>query len=86
MDDLEAGRGPAAHELVGVHLRPAGVGIVEVAPGEHVHTTHAVGDDVGDQLVDVGRRAARSGTSIGGTVAAGRLRPPETTGRRPLSR
>ena len=36
------GGGPAAHELVGVDLRAAGVGIVEVSPRQDVDPAHAV--------------------------------------------
>jgi hypothetical protein len=34
--DLEASFGPEAGDLFGVHLGSAGLGIVEVAPREHV--------------------------------------------------
>jgi hypothetical protein len=43
---LEAGGGPAAHELVGVQLAPAGVRIVEVAPRQRVHPPHTTIDHV----------------------------------------
>ena len=41
MGDVQPGCRGAAHELVGVLLGPTGVGVVEVAPGEHVHPAYA---------------------------------------------
>ena len=60
MDDLQPGRRPPPHHLVGVQLGPAGVGVVEIAPRQHVHPAHPLADHVGDELVD--RVAARPGT------------------------
>ena len=53
VDDLQPGRRPAPHELVGVHLGPAGVGIVEVAPGQHVDPAHPGAHDLADQPLDL---------------------------------
>ena len=53
MDDVQPGRRPAAHELVGVDLGSAGVGIVEVTPGQHVDPPNARAATMSaDQLVD----------------------------------
>ena len=52
MDDVEPGRRPAPHHLVGVDLGAAGVGIVEIAPGEHVDAPDPGGAQVGGEVVD----------------------------------
>ena len=52
MGDVETCGGPSAHELVGVHLRPARVGIVEVAPRQHVHAAYTDGDHLVGELLD----------------------------------
>ncbi len=41
MGDVQSGRCPTAHELIGVHLGPAGVRIVEVAPCQGMDAAHA---------------------------------------------
>ena len=84
--DVEAGRRPAAHELVGVELGPPGVGIVEVAPGQHVDPAHAALPDVGDELVDRVRRrhagkATDSAASSGWGVPRPAAPPPLCSGR-----
>jgi len=56
--DLQPGGRPAAHEVVGVHLRAAGVVVVEVSPGQHVYTPTANRDHLRGQLLD-----ARFGSS-----------------------
>ena len=53
MEDLQPGRGPAPLELVGVHLRAAGVVVVEVTPGQHMDLADPVIDDVGDEPFDL---------------------------------
>ncbi len=40
MGDLQSGGSPATHELVGVHFGAPGVGVVEIAPREHMHPSH----------------------------------------------
>ena len=60
MEDLEAGVGPPPHELVGVELGTTGVGVVEVAPRQHVDPPHAPRDEVAGQFLDR-RSGARHG-------------------------
>ena len=67
MDDVEPGRRPAPHELVGVDLGTTGVGVVEVAPGQHVKAADAGLEHVADQRADpllrgLGRRHLPNGT------------------------
>ena len=50
---LEPALGPSPHELVGMHLRTAGVGIVEIAPSEHVDASDAAPLQVIDVPVEI---------------------------------
>ena len=52
MRDVQPRRRPSSHEFVGMHFRAAGVGIVEVAPGEHVHAAHTDGHHLVGELLD----------------------------------
>jgi len=53
VDDVEPGRRPAPHELVGMDLGPARVGVVEVAPGQHVEAADAGLHDLGHHPIDL---------------------------------
>ena len=68
VDDVQPGRGPPAHQLVGVDLGPAGVGVVEVPPGQHVHAPDPGLDHVADERADLVLRG--SGAGISRTVPA----------------
>jgi hypothetical protein len=61
MQHVEPEPGPAAHELVGVDLGASCVGIVEVAPRQHVHTA----DPEPAEVVDVPTQIGIGRSSIG---------------------
>ena len=52
VDDVQPGRRPPPHELVGVDLRPAGFDVVEIAPRQHVDRTCAGSEQVGGEVLD----------------------------------
>jgi hypothetical protein len=48
--------GPAAHEVVGMHLGSTCVGVVEVAPRQHFDASYTAGTHVGHETSEfVGR-------------------------------
>jgi hypothetical protein len=75
MGDLQAGRGRPAHELVGMHLGSAGIGVVEVAPGQHVDLAHPGGDHLRRQLVDRGSGHVAVTLSRSASAATSHPRP-----------
>ena len=69
MHDLEPVFSPAAHEFVGVHLGSAGVGVVEIAPSEHMHPA----DPALAQVGEVPREIAVVLLGVRGRVRAPRI-------------